>query len=154
MSNRQKLGKVIERVLSWGKTFEVLNEKGQLVAKARQQVFTYGVKIDVYDCQNKIIGSMQENIWKSFWKITTMYTLLDGNGQTVGQSRKFDGFGTDIIFYDASKRMNARLTRPYFNPLTDRWSFTLSDDSPLDSRILFFAAAYKTSADDARRKAD
>ncbi|OQW50824.1 MAG: hypothetical protein A4S09_10885 [Proteobacteria bacterium SG_bin7] len=150
LSGEHKLGKVIQKVFNWGKTFELLNENGQLVAKARQQVVSFGVKVDVYDCQNRVIGSLQENILKSLFKIQTVYSIMDGNGQLAGQSKKLDFFGTDITFFNASGQLNASLSRPFINWMTDKWVLVLNGNSTVDSRILFFTAAYKTSADSDR----
>lgn len=148
----QPIGEVVQRIFNWGKTFELLNENGELIAKAQQRVFSLGVKVDVYDCQDRFIGSVQENIMESLLKFHTVYSILDAQNQLVGQSKKLDWFGTDITFYDGSNRRIATLSRPLINWFTDKWVLSVDASGRLDSRIMFFAAAYKTSADGERRR--
>jgi uncharacterized protein YxjI len=144
------VGKVTQRMMNWGRTFELSNVQNQIIATARAQVFTLGTKIDVFDCNNQIIGSLQENVLESLFKIQTVYSILDGQGKLVGQSRKLDFFGTDISFADEAGRTVATLSRPYLNFFTDKWHI-VKHNGAIDSRILFFSAAYKTAADSDRK---
>lgn len=143
-------GKVVQKVLNVGRTFELRNEKNELVAAAHQRVISLGVKIDVRDCNNQPIGSLQENILKSLLKVQTVYSIFNGQNQLVGQSVKLDWFGTDIRFYDSSGRLAATLSRPYWRLLVDKWTLSLGS-AALDQRVLLFAAAYKTTVDRERR---
>lgn len=147
----QSAGKISQQVLSWGKTFELRNENDQLVAKAKQQVFSLGVRVDVYDCQGQLIGTLEEDVLESLFKVNTVYSILNEHGLLVGRSRKLDWLGTDIIFFDASERPIATLTRPFFNWLTDKWTISIADTKQVDPRLMFFTAAYKTSADSDRK---
>lgn len=148
---KDQVGTIIQKIWRWGKTFELRNEKKELVAKAKQRVFSFGVKIDIYDCNDNVIGAFQENIFRSMFSVRSIYSILDANQKLVGQSKKLDFFGTDITFYDAEGEIMAELTRPYINWWGDKWSLVLQSDNKLDPRVMFFAAAYKTSADAERR---
>ncbi|MCB9025585.1 MAG: hypothetical protein H6625_04645 [Bdellovibrionaceae bacterium] len=151
--NDQFAGKVLQKIFKW-KSFELRNENGELVAKAIQRIFTFGVKIDIYDCLERPIGSVQEDILKSLLKIRTVYSIFNGKDQLVGQSNKLEWFGTDITFYDASKRQVSMLSRPYINFFTDEWVLYQGNSHQVDPRIMFFVAAYKTSVDRDRESDD
>lgn len=153
VSEEASAGKVIEKILTWGRTFELRNEKNELVAKAKQKVFSFGVKIDVYDCQEKLIGSINEDILRSLFRVYTVYSVLDSQGQKVGVSNKLDWFRTEISFLNSQNQMVALLKRRYLNFFTDKWELNINTQvqPSLDSRLLFFAAAYKSSSDRQRR---
>lgn len=147
----KNIGEIVERVIRVGKTFELHDERGRLVAKARKQIVSWGVKIDISDCNDQPIGRIQENVISSLFKIHTVYSIFDGRGELVGQSKKLDLVGTDIAFYNASEKTVATLTRPYINILTDKWTLSISTAGQMDPRLLFFTAAYKTAADNERK---
>ncbi|MCB9025270.1 MAG: hypothetical protein H6625_03060 [Bdellovibrionaceae bacterium] len=77
MVNDQFAGKVLQKIFKW-KSFELRDENGELVAKAIQRIFTFGVKIDIYDFLERPIGSVQEDILKSLLKIQTVYSIFNG----------------------------------------------------------------------------
>lgn len=126
-----------------------LDSRGQLIAVAHKRVVSLGVKIDVRDCHGQSIGGLQENILKSVFKTFTVYSVFDGRGELVGQSKKLDFFGTDITFYDSSGRVAAGLSRGYWRILRDSWTVT-GRGSQVDMRVLVVAAVYKTLVDGER----
>ena len=53
-----KLGKVEQRHFEWGTSFEYRDDKGDLVASAKQKAFSWGVNIDIFDGAGEKIGSV------------------------------------------------------------------------------------------------
>lgn len=153
LHNDQEVGKVIQRIFNFEKTFELLNEDGELVARAQKQLLAIGTKILVYDCQNRFLGSVQEDILGSLAKFRTVYSVLSSDDQLIGQSEKLKILATDMTFYGVDGKSIASLSRPAINFFTDEWVITVLRTDTVDMRILFFSAAYKTSAD-ADRKND
>jgi hypothetical protein len=153
LSGERKIGQVVQRLINGRKTFELLDEKEQVVAKAVKDLNPVVTTVNIYDCEDRLIGVFKENFENSIrtMKIQTIYSLMDASGQLVAQSEKLDILGTDIVFYNDSKEGIAILSRPLLRRPIDKWVLNLNGDSQIDSSVFFFAAAYKTSADRKRR---
>ena len=144
----QLAGWVGQRNLHWSKTFDLYNEKNEFVARAREQAFTWGVKIDVTDCEGRPLGSIQENIISSLFKTWSTYTLYNANERAVGQSKKLEYGDTSIVFFTKSDGRIAEAYRPWANFFRDHWEVRLSSEKPeFDSRIVFFVPAFKSTSD-------
>jgi hypothetical protein len=151
LSNKNPVGKIKQRTVKLRKTFKLYNENDQHVATAKEEIFSAGVKINIEDCNGQHIGTLDEALIKSFFKIGVIYSLLNEKGQLIGQSQALKFFETNITFYDSADRTQATLTRGMVNIMRDKWTLKINRVSPLDNRLLFFTAAYKTSADEDRR---
>ncbi len=150
-SGLQNVGSIRQRVFNWGKTFEMMNEADQLVARAEARIFSIGSKVDIYDCVGRLIGSVQENVLKSLFKVHTVYSVFNPNGEKIGQSKKLDWVGTDITYYSVSGHPMAQMSRPWINWFVDTWTISFNS-TQVDPRLFFFAAAYKTAVDADRRQ--
>ncbi len=144
-------GKIVQRILNLTTTFELLDEKGELVAKARSKFWALGSTIEVTDAEGKKIGTIKENVLKSLFKVTTSYRVLDAQDKEIGISKKLDLLSTDIVVYDLAGKQLFQTKRPWLNLLTDKWTTTLDSKSTIDPRILVFIPAYKTAVDNYRR---
>ena len=146
----QYAGKIIEKVFNPrpGKTFDLVDDKGQRVARARERFFSFFTKIDVFDCHKRFIGSLQKNYIRSKMDIGSSYSILDAKNKVVGQSRKLDLLNSEITFYDTQQRIVAVAHRPVINVARDSWDVQIyADLATFDPRVFLFAPAFKTAKD-------
>ena len=135
-------GSVKERVFSWGKKFELLDNNKKLVASAREEVFSYYTDIKIKDSKGVLIGSIEQEISESMFSIYSIYSIKDKNGKIIGKSRKLSFFKTDIDI-DGYSGGSVRLDKKLLS-LTDSWNVT--NTSKIDSRIIAFIPAFVSSA--------
>jgi uncharacterized protein YxjI len=141
-------GRVEQRVMNLGKTFEYFDGNGALKASARQKVLSWGVEIEIFDEHKNKIGTVKEEVLKNLFSIKSYYLILDAQGRTVAESAKLDLLATNIEMKDKSGKIVVTMKRPAFNLVTDKW--TVSVKGEIDKRLVVFVPAYKTSADNER----
>lgn len=146
-------GTIEEKIFSIGKTFTLYNDKHEPVAVAHERVLSWGVNIDVTDCNGQKLGSVHEEIIKSMFHAFTTYSILDANDRVLAQSEKIDFISTDFQIFDKSNTPVARIYRGAFQFLTDKWQVTIRSQD-LDPRLYVFIAAYKTAADNEKSNND
>jgi uncharacterized protein YxjI len=151
-SGSQKLGKVEQKVLSWTRSFNYYDAQGSLLATARQAAFSWGVQVDIFDCNQKKIGTLKENLLKSWLKVETTYDILDAAGVKVATSEKQDWITTDFYLRDTGGRLVAELHRPWNTLFGESWKVTIHYSQALDPRLYIMVGAYKTSVDKERRE--
>ena len=61
-SNGEKIGKVEERTLNWGTTFEYFDNTDAKKATGKEKVLSLVTTIDVFDENNKKIGTFEEEL--------------------------------------------------------------------------------------------
>lgn len=145
-------GWIAERFIALTKRFDYYAPDGSIVASARQKFFTWGVKIEITDGAGKLIGRIEERVFRSLLKIDTLYNIYNGSGQLVAESEKFDFFTTHFTLREpGTRRTVAELRRGWWNPIRDTWEVTLSKDNGIDPRVVAMIAAYKTSVDNDRK---
>lgn len=144
------VGSIKERLMNMTKTFELLDTEGELVAKAKEKMFTWGVEIGITDENGVSIGSVEEKVFESFWKVSTEYVVKDASGNIVGTSKKFDRTSTDFVISDNTGSKVATFKRPFINLVTDKRNCTLNSQA-IDSRLLIFIPCFKTSRDSERK---
>ncbi|MGZ3688843.1 MAG: hypothetical protein ACXWP5_00810 [Bdellovibrionota bacterium] len=153
-SGSKNFGRVVERTLHLARSFEFQNSANQVVAKARSRFFTLGAIVDIDDCAGNRIGTLKEDIWKSFFSVMTTYSILDSKGAEIGRSDKVELFSTDITLKDSMGAPIARIHRPALKILTDKWSVEILKQGAIDSRMIPFIPAFKTAADNANKSSD
>jgi len=147
-----KIARIDQKHFIWGTAFTLKTAQDELIATAKARVFSWGVKVDVEDCNGNRIGMLDENVIRSMFSLKTIYSLYDSASELQGQSKELNFVGTDITFYNSSKKEIASLNRRVFNPLADKWTLKISSISELDPSLMFFTAAYKTLADKEREE--
>jgi len=85
-----------------------------MVAKAKEQAFTRGTKIKIYDTNEILIGSVEEVVFKSMFKSSTSYEIKDSNGLIIAISNKSDQMTTKFTFTSNGKEI-AKFHRGLFN---------------------------------------
>lgn len=149
-ANGKRIGKVEERTLSWGKTFEYFDNTDAKKATGKEKVFSLVTTIEIFDENNKKIGEFEEELLKSLFSFKTYYSLKDGNGNLLGESSKLDLFSTEIELTSPDGQSLCKIYRPAINFISDSW--TVECSSNIDKRLVVFIPCYKTSADNERKK--
>lgn len=142
-----RFGEIEERTLRLTPTFELFNIDGLKIATASKKFFSWGTTIEVKDCEDNLIGSVKENIFKSFFKFYTSYDILDSTGKTVATTKKFEFFAPEFIVTNVKNEELMILKRRTFNILVDTWNVEILRKDVVDPRIMIMIPAFKTSAD-------
>lgn len=150
--DKARFGDIEQRTIRLTPTFELYNIDGKKVASARQKIFSWGTSIEVKDCENKLIGSVKENIISSIWNFYTRYDILDAKGNIIAASKKMEFFTTNFTIYSNSNEEILKMTRPGFNIMNDIWTVSISKSDAIDARILTMIPAFKTAADNKKRQ--
>lgn len=148
----QQVGKVEERTLNWGKTFEYFDNKGHKIATGKEKALSLLTTIDIYDSNDKKIGTFEEELFKNFFSIKTYYSIKDASGKLIAESEKMDWLSTNIEIFSPSGEILCKMKRPAFNLLSDSWKVEVLGN--IDKRLIVFIPCYKTSADNERKSED
>lgn len=148
-SNNENIGKVEERTINWGKTFEYFDNTGKKLATGKQKVLSLVTTIDIFDGDENKIGTVKEELVKSLFSFYSYYKILDSKGRMIAESKKLDLFSTDIDIYSKSGELLCEMHRPAFNLISDTWEVNIHGN--IDKRLIIFIPCYKTSADDERK---
>ena len=146
-----KFGKVAERITSLTRSFNYDDQNDNRIATARQKILSWGIQVDVFDCENNKIGTIKENVIKSLLKVNTEYSILDPHGNLIAQSNKVDWLATSFTLKDDWGAVVATIERPMFNWFGDNWTINIVNNDVVDPRVLVMIGAYKTSVDNQRR---
>jgi len=149
-----KYGTVKEKLVSYTPTFYYDDNSGARAATASVAVLSWGTQINVVDGQGRNIGTIKEELFTSFLKTWTTYKILDANGNQVAESQKTEWFSTNFELKANDGHVVAEVHRGYWNWTGDTWEVTIKDASTVDPRIELMIAAFKTHADNAKKKAD
>ena len=140
-------GSIQERMLNLARTFEYFDHNKQLQAKAKARLLSWGTHIDVTDAQGLKIGSIEEQVIKSLFKVSTSYVIKDATGAEVADSGKLDLFSTEFKIKDRSQKTIATMNRSNFDIGGATWHCHVDADIGFDKRLLLFIPAYKTASD-------
>ena len=105
-------GTVSGDLWSWTPSFTYTDGKGVVVATGRKAAFSWGDRIDVYDCDDAFIDSIQEKMFSLFSGYETLYSVVDARGNEVATSGKFGWFDTNFAIADPAGHTVATLNRP------------------------------------------
>jgi len=147
----KSLGRITEKIFSLTRAFTYDDASGNRIAEARAKLLSWGNQVIVTDCQGREIGTIKEEIFKSLFKVRTIYKILDARDHEIAKSEKVDWVGTSFTLRDGRGRKVASLERPWINLLSDSWDVTIHDSKAVDPRMIVMIAAFKTSVDNARR---
>lgn len=147
IANGESFGKIKERTFNATSTFELLNERSELVARAKKRLLSWGTQIDIKDCEGKKIGSVKEKIFANL--IGTTYEVYDAAGKQVGKSKKVTLINTDITVTsmdgDLAFKMHRRAMR-----IWDSWNITTGTTNSIDPRLVLMTPAFKTASDNSK----
>ena len=144
-SDSEDWGKVKKKMLSIRVVYNWVDSNGIKIATGKKALISWGAKIDIFDCQDNKIGTIQEQVFKSLIKARTKYSILDKSGQKIAESVKVS-IGATSITINREGREVAQLNRPWLR-INDQWSGEIYDHGAVDSRLLIMMGVFKTDAD-------
>ena len=148
--NQGPFASIEQRLLNMTPTFQYFDSSHTLNAQAKQKLLSLGTKIEISDGNGQTIGSVEENVLKSFFSIKTSYSIKDANGREVASSEKLDWAGTKVTINDPSGKMLVNMTRPMWDLGGATWTVNVEQDLPFDKRLVVFIPSFKTAADKVR----
>lgn len=141
-------GKIEERTMNWGRTFELFDNSRNKIATANEEVLSLYTDIKIKDESGKLIGSVEQEIMDSMFSIYSIYSIKDGSGQVIGKSEKLDFFTTEIEIVDNSGSPLVSLDKEFMS-IGDSWN--IKSNGNLDNRIVVFIPAFVSAAQAARK---
>lgn len=141
-------GTIKKKIFSFASEFNWISPEGVYIASAKTSLFSWGVRIEVFDCNEQKIGTIKEKIFQRTIN-RTEYSILDRNDFEVATSEKFEvgaNLKTSILLKDNAGSDVAELERDWFS-FTDKWQIDIYDHSVVDPRILIMLGVFKTDAD-------
>jgi uncharacterized protein YxjI len=151
VSGKKPVGSIKQRMLNFNKTFDLLDERGQKVAQAKDQFFSFGSTSEVFDCNGKLIGTIKEEVFQSLFRPMTLYKILDAKGNEIATSEKLESFSTYFTIKNKQGQEVAEMRRPFINWFSDKWEINIQNSNGIDPRILVMIPAFKTAADAERK---
>lgn len=122
------------------------DNEGKLVAYGKKAAISIGTRINIYDGNGNLIGTLQKNIFSSLLgPVTSTYSVLDAQGNEIASSVKFSVITTSIKLNDKNGHTVVELSRP-LSVLSDTWDVTVHKPGVIDSRIVVMIGAFKTAA--------
>ena len=146
--NGDKIGKIEERSLNWGKTFEYFDNTGVKKATGKEKVLSLVTTIEIFDENNQKIGTVEEEVLKGLFSFKSYFTISDASGKLIGESAKLDWLSTDIEVTSPNGELLCKIHRPGINIISDTWKVDITGN--IDKRLVVFIPCYKTSADNER----
>ena len=147
-SGGDNYGKIEERTMNWGRTFELFDNSRNKIATANEEVLSLYTDIKIKDESGKLIGSVEQEIMDSMFSIYSIYSIKDGSGQVIGKSEKLDFFTTEIEIVDNSGNTLVTLDKEFMS-IGDSWS--VKTNGNLDNKIVVFIPAFVSAAQAARK---
>ena len=141
-------GKIEERTMNWGRTFELFDNSHNKIATANEEVLSLYTDIKIKDESGKLIGSVEQEIMDSMFSIYSIYSIKDGSGRVIGKSEKLDFFTTEIEIVDNSGNPLVSLDKEFMS-IGDSWN--IKSNGNLDNRIVVFIPAFVSAAQAARK---
>lgn len=146
----QKIGTIKEKVVNLTTTFEIYDINNNLQARSEQELISWGTQINIFDRNHNKIGSIEEEVFKSLFKVHTEYRIFDKYGKQIAVSEKFDVISTNFEIYDMSNNLICKIKRPMINVFSDSWNVKMYGNN-VDRKLLLFIPAYKTCRDNDKK---
>ena len=88
--SRENFGKIEQRVVSFGKKFELFDNTGKLDATAQEEVFSLYSVVHVKDANGQEIGRIKQEVLESIGNMLegqNIYSVYDSNNNLIGKSK-------------------------------------------------------------------
>ncbi len=148
--NRDNFGKIEERTLSWGRTFQYYDNTGKILATAKQEVFSFGTKINISDESGQKIGSVEQEIIESMFSLHSIYSIKDKNDKLIAKSKKLDFFTSNVNIFDVSGNFVANFDQRAFT-ISDKWNCKI-DNTTIDKRLIIYIPSFVSATQADKRE--
>ena len=145
--SRENFGKIEQRMLTWGKKFELFDNTGKIDATAQAEVLSLYTVIHVKDDSGQEIGRIEEEVLESLGNMLegqNIYSVYDANNNLIGKSKSDMIIKNNVEIYDNSDKLVARFHKPAIQ-FGARWKCEITP-SNIDKRLLVFMPDYISSA--------
>jgi len=145
----KKIGEIDRDYWSWTPDFNYYDANNKLQAHGKTEFFSWGTTNDIDDGNGHALGTFKKEIITSLlgFGVTNRYSLLDGQGNTIGTSDKSQFLATDMTLKDNSGATIAIAHRPWFNWFGDKWDVQILEPGVVDPRVVAMLPAFKTAGD-------
>jgi hypothetical protein len=140
---------ISEDVISLSTNFN-LTLDGEKYARSHEHYISIGSKIDVYDENDVLLGTVEEKLFNSFFSFYSSYNIYDANHKQIAKSVKHEFMTSEFIITDMADKEICVITQDHFT-LTDTWNFNFKQDK-YDKRLFVFIPCYKTKRNNIRQE--
>ncbi len=148
-SETKKFGSITKRFFSLTNDFDYQGPKGESIAKATEEFFSFGTVAHVFDPQGRKMGWIEEVLFT--WLSPAKYRIFDQTNRLVAIAR-MNFWGTKFEVTDpSSQKQIAVIHRPWLRFFRDSWTVEVLDPKAMDPRLMIFVATYQTDAENRAR---
>lgn len=149
--DKGELGRIEEKIISLTRAFLIYNKKNELVARGKKRMISWGSVVDVFDCNDKKIGSIEEKVVESLFSIKTKYRITDSMDRELASS---DMLSLDVSRLEVKERNKTllKMKRGFIQMFGDKWKVSVTSDTNIDQSLILLIPAFKTASDNSRRK--
>lgn len=129
----------IRRYLPFGRVYGILDKDNREHIKAKKVIVTYKSHINVYDCNDVKMYSIEEVLVSLE---VNKYNIKDTDSKTIATSRKSKHTqGVEFIVTDPDDTVvYATISGPVLNKLT--WDITVTEQNIIDPKVYAFIPTY------------
>lgn len=125
-------------------SFEIRNEKKELIARAYEEDRGDDSRIEVVDCENRSIGSIDARDWRNSFHLNKEFKILDGVGREQGKARKDELLAAKFEVRSYTDELCMEIHQPAVDFFKDSWNLKFLS-AAVDPRIAILLPAYRTS---------
>lgn len=143
-SKSGKLGLIKMRNPRGRFSFEIRNENKELVARAKEEDKGDDARIEIFDCENRSIGSIRARDWRNSFHLNKEYKLLDGAGREQGKARKDELLAAKFEVRSYNDELCMEIHQPAVDFFKDSWDLKFFS-AAVDPRVAILLPVYRTS---------
>lgn len=143
-SKSGKIGTISMRNPRGRFSFEIRNERKELIARAKEEDRGDDSRIEVFDCQNRSLGSIRARDWRNSFHLNKEYKILDGAGREQGMARKNELLAAEFQVRSYADELCMEIHQPAVDFFKDSWDLKFFS-AAVDPRVAILLPAYRTS---------
>ena len=125
-------------------SFEIRNEKKELVARAKEEDRGDDARIEIFDCENRSLGSIRARDWRNSFHLNKEFKLLDGAGRVQGKARKDELLAAKYEVRSYNDELCMEIHQPAVDFFKDSWDLKFFS-AAVDPRVAILLPVYRTS---------
>lgn len=125
-------------------SFEIRNERKEIIARAREEDRGDDSRIEVVDCENRSIGSIKARNWRNSFHLNKEFKILDGVGREQGSARKDEFLAAKFEVRSYSDELCMEIHQPAVDFFKDSWNLKFFS-AAVDPRVTILLPAYRSS---------
>lgn len=125
-------------------SFEIRNERKELIARAKEEDRGDDARIEIFDCENRSIGSIRARDWRNSFHLNKEFKLYDGAGREQGKARKNELLAAKYEVRDYNDELCMEIHQPAIDLFKDSWDLKFLS-ATVDPRVAILLPVYRTS---------